>query len=261
MIDIIELSKKTQKLYTMQYQKKDEKFDMVLHIDTLIKYDLFNRKRLDEKTFKSMREDDHYTQTFMHAINLLAKKPYAKQGLIKALKKPGVNPKTIHKVISDLETLNYINEEKTVDYMVDEMMEFDLIGPNHIKKKLEKEGYEITLINQALIRYNETIELRQCIKLLEKAIKQSKKEPVDKMLFKLKTKAYQKGFDLHIIDQALEHIKEDLVNNTDEETLLIQTIDRLKNRYDVKNPKEKQRLMQKLMRDGFNYSMIKKILD
>jgi len=260
MIKVIELKAEKHKLYTMIYETPKEKKTQTLHVDTVLKYNLLNAKTLDEKTFKTLLEDDIYTQTFMHAIGLLAKKPYARQGLLKAIKRKE-NNHLLQKVLDELESLNYINEEKTVDYLVNEMMTFDLVGPQHIEKKLLQEGYKEPLIKQALSQYNETIEEEKCQAFMEKQVKQSKAEPLDKMLYKLKTKAYQKGFSLSIIDDTLETMKATLQENTDEEALLKQTIERLKKRYDLNDPKEKNKMMQKLMRDGFHYSMIKNMME
>lgn len=75
------------------------------------------------------------------------------------------------------------------------------------------------------------------------------------MVQTLKQRFMTKGYTIHVIESVLEQYKEDIRAQIDEEYLLTQELKKLPSKMLDKN--QTQKLIGKLMRLGYSYSLIK----
>lgn len=246
---------KTIKPYKKAYMKVlfTNETSLVLHRDTVVKFGLFSTDAVNEQTLKTIKEQDRYPSLMQKALDALAKEEQAYEQLKKMLLSDG-DITLVQAVMDHLEQLGYIDDVKALERQINEVIEFKFEGPYHLKDRLKHQGFDAYDIDQVLSRYTDEIQQAKIETWLNQTLK-TVKEPKAKIARKLRQKLYQKGFDLdkygYLIDTALNDVE------VDETTLLKKRISALQSKYDVQIISEKQKLIQKLMREGFPYDLIK----
>ncbi len=231
-----------------------------LHTDTVIKYQLLNKPPLKKATYDAIIKENHYNTLMQKAIDLLGRKHYSAQALKTALMPYTETTKYVNQVVTALEDLGYINDEKALKMRMEEYLNFELKGPGFIKQKLKKEGFDSFLIEDALKQFSDDLQSEKIQKLITQDATHLQNFPVQKQREKLYAALMRKGFDSAIIKREINAFIETSKSNTDETTLIDKRIHHLKNKYDLKDYKEKQKCIQKLLREGFSYDLIKRQL-
>ncbi len=260
MIKIKSLKPKTKTTFQLTVDKPGES-DHIVHQETVIAYQLFTRQSLDEKTYKALLKDDQFYHAYALALTKLARRNYTRKRLKEALKKDGVPQGIIHQVLDRLEKDNYVDEAKTLAMMLEDFFTFELKGRYHLRKKLEEEGFDEESIAQSLEAFSSKCETEKCQALIEKTTKSQKPQPQEKLKIKLQTKCYQSGFSQSLFQPLIEAYVKEIEATIDEGALLDLAIQKVKKQYDVLDHRERQKLIQKLMRQGFRYEMIQKKLN
>ncbi len=226
---------------------------LVLHRDTVVKHGLFSADTLNEKALADIKEADRFPALMQKALNLLAKEEKAYEQLKKALLKEEHHD-LVQAVMDQCEALGYIDDLKALEREINDVIEFKFEGPNHVRERLKRQGFDTHDIDHVLSRYTIEMQREKVNAWLSQTLKNSR-EPKAKLALKLKQTLYKKGFELdaHIadIDEALNALA------VDETALLEKRLLTLTRKYDLTNRKDKQKLIQKLMREGFNYDAIK----
>ncbi len=249
------------KPYKKHYFKLENDSDpLILHQDTVFKHNLLNARSIDEKTLASIKDDDSYNSLMQRSIDLLARKAYAKNALVKELKKYDKEGAMLNSVIAKLEELGYINDQKALSQMVEETMLYDLKGPDFIRHKCENEGFEHHSIEDALSAFTDDLQREKIRTLIKRENKHFHKLSLQKRKEKLFTSLYRKGFSPELFKPLVEAFLNEIEATTDEAAILEKRLDALRPRYDTNDFKERQKLVQKLMREGFSYSQIKRHL-
>lgn len=227
---------------------------MKLHQDTVFKYGLLNAKTLDKPTFTAMKKDDEINTLTQKALDELAKKQLARRGLYRALKPYG-EPASINTVLDQLEQNGYLDDEKALNRTVDDAIEFGSDGPVKLKHQLIKDGFETAAVLEALSRFDETLQQEKIRVLISRALRLGANITRQKLKERLMRNLYNKGYEpdvfMPVIEQELQ------ATDLDETALLEKRLTALKGKYDLKDHKDKQKLIQKLMREGFTYESIK----
>ncbi|MFH5881131.1 hypothetical protein [Liberiplasma polymorphum] len=257
MIKIINKTPKAKGFYELALSNQKEPVE--LHQDTLIKFNLFTANEFTESIYQEMLAYDQVARAMNIAISKLSYRNYTPKRMRDQLKMLNYNQDTIDEAIKQLKALNYINEEQTLSLMVEDFIMFDLKGKQALSIKLKQEGFPNELIDQTMALYTDELEIEKCQLLTEQLYKNLKKTSNNQNKLKLTQKLYQKGFTEETINFVITTFFNNL-EDYDELAALEEAIDRSIKRYDVTKPKEVQKLIQKLMRDGFNYSDIKKYI-
>jgi len=232
---------------------------ITLHSDTVFKYGLLLEKTMSEKTYEAMRDDDDRNTLMQKSLDALAKKAMSRKSLATKLATTAKGS-MLEETLDELERLGYIDDKAALKRIVEEMVACELKGPSFLEQKLAKDGFDSFDIKDALTIYTDLIQEEKIEALCEKELKALTRYPVSKQKQKLLTTLYQKGFDPHLSDSIVRRLIDENKASTDEDHLLETRISALKNRYDLKDHKEKQKLTQKLLREGFDYQAIKKKL-
>ncbi len=226
---------------------------LYLHQDTVLKHSLLQKPNLDAKTLKKIKTDDTYHRAMQKALDQLAKQELSKKGLKDSLKTYSTT--VTNQVVESLEAHGYLDEEKALKRYINEMIEYGDKGPKYILDKLLRDGYEEALVLSELSAYEEAIEKDKIAHLIDKQLRQSQEMTQKKWREKLSRYLYNKGFNpdyfMPLIEAKLASTK------ADEAALLEKRLLRLKSQYPLNDYKEKQKLIKKLLNEGFAYDLIK----
>ncbi len=256
MIKITALTLKQKAVFWVQIIRDKQHEEHFLHQETVFKHRLHLNQELSEKTFKDILKEDAYIQAYALAIAKLAYKDHTEQSIKEALKPHDVHPSTLARVVAQLKKENYINEQRQLEQRMKEYLDYDLKGPEFIKQKLQKQGYDETAIDQAINQVPEHVWQEKCKTYVHSLVKQRPLESNYSRQQYLKRKAYQQGFPLELARELIERI----AIPHDETEVLQEKLKRYQKQYDITNPKERQRLIQKLQREGFHFHEIQKYL-
>ncbi len=261
MIRIKEISRKGKNAYVVTFEKNGEEIRQTLHQDTLIKHNLLNAAQIDEEGYRRMLRDDRFHVALDKGLALLSKRTLSKRNCRKALL-ASTSPAVADQVVERLEKEGYIDDQKALEYFVDDAIEYDTKGPRLLREKLIQEGYDKEQIDRVLLRFDEEKQRQKARALLEKTLPTYRKDhPVRKIKEKLRVLLYRKGFDADVFNGEIDKIIKPLEETHDEDALLRRRIDKLRGRYSTDTSKEKQRFIAKLLREGFSYESITKRLD
>ncbi len=229
-----------------------------LHTDTVMKYHLLQKPSLSDVDFKTMLRDNQFNDLMQKAINFLGKKHYSKQALTNALNVYDVPYNTVQHVIKRLESLGYINDEKALKLRVDEALNFELKGPEFLRQKLLNDGFSEASVHDALRCFDESLQREKIDSIIQSESSHLLRYPVQKQKEKLYNLLRRRGFSHSIIHPLIETYITQAKEESNEEQLIEKRFQKLKSKYDLNDFKEKQKLIQKLMREGFSYDLIKR---
>ncbi len=259
MIKVVNLKPKSKTQFEVEVEDKETK-TLTVHQETVIQYKLLQLPEFSEKAWRKLLEDDRFNQAYALALSKLSYKSYTPKKLSETLSSAKVPSSVQVRVIEALKKAKYIDEKKQLEMFVDDFLAFQDKGPKALEEKLYNDGFSKALVLEALASYTETIETKKCLSFLEKTLKIMKPMPKQALKQKLFQKAYQRGFSQQVIESTTTAV---LKSNAaiDETELLLQSLDRYIKKYDVKDHKEKQKLIAALLRQGYQYETIKKAIE
>jgi SOS response regulatory protein OraA/RecX len=231
---------------------------LVIHQETVIAYNLFTKDALDQETLKKLKKSDAIAQAKSYALKKLSTKNYTPKRLKDALSMVNYSQDVIHHAITDLTKLGYINEEKSFELLLSDFLDYELKGKNALIDKLKKEGFKKVYIEKLDDLFPSDLELSKAKTLIDQSHQSIGGASYLKKKQSLKAKLYQKGFSHEITEEAILYFEKHYLD-FDEESALKTLIESNK-RYNLSDYKDKNRFIQKLLRDGFHYEAIKKYL-
>ena len=258
---ILNIKKGKSDRYIIEIETKQGKIPHIISENTIIKYNLLNKEKLDNKEYKKMIIDNEYEILYLKSINYISYQMRTISEVKKHLRKDTKNESLINKIISELKQNKYVNDNYFVTEFVKQKIEFDLVGPRYIREKLIAKGIHFDLIRDALINYNENIQFDKVYELIHKELKYKQKKPYQKVYLSLKQKLITKGFSLSIIESSLLSSKDDILEKIDSLDLLKKDFYKIVDKFDLSVYEEKSKLIKKLMSKGHNYDLIKTFLN
>ena len=254
MIKILNKQPGAKGFYTLTLSEDPKELE--LHQDTLIKFNGFHSKEISKETLEAMMAYDQIARAMQTAINKLSYRSYTPKRLYDELRRFQYAPSVINEVIERLKELKYINEEQRLTLMIEDFLHYELKGKKALNEQLKKEGFNPEAMGRAESLFTDEIELEKALTLLKQLYKTLKKTSVQKNQQRLTQKLYQRGFTEETIQTAISQFESTLKQH-DETNALQETIIRYQKHYDLTNAKEKQKCIQKLLREGFSYNAIK----
>lgn len=258
---ILKIKKGKSDRYIIEIETKLGTVPHVISENTIIKYNLINKKTLDNNEYKKMIKDNEYEILYLKSINYISYQMRTISEVKKHLRKDTTNETLINKIIAELKQHNYVNDTYYVTEYVKQKIEYDLVGPRYIKDKLISKGIHYDLIRDALLVYDETIEFDKVYDLIQKHLKYKQKKPYQKVYQSLKQKLILKGFSLNVIESSLLSAKDDMLAQIDSSELLRNDFKKIAHKFDLSIYEDKNKLIKNLMSKGHNYDQIKSYIN
>ena len=258
MINLLEITKTKGKRYRLIITNNDVEEKHIVSENIIIKYNLLTPRELSQYEYKTITKVKIEDLLYEKALVFIDFKMRTISEVKKRLRKEVVDEDLINKIIIKLKDSKYLNDNIYVETFINEKIEYDLVGPRHIKDKLIQKGVHYDLIDQHLIKYTEKYQFDKINQIIKIETKFKIKKPYKKAYLSLKQKLVSKGFSLNIIESALISNRDEIMSMIDEEPLIKRELDKLVKKYDLTKYEEKNKVIKALLSKGFDYELIKK---
>jgi len=207
--------------------------------DTIIKYGLIKKIELTKEQLKEIIAHESVESAYSKAVH------YLQYGLIEKLVKIG-----------------YLNDEHYVEAAVTDYFNLNLKGPYWIKRKLQEKDLDKDAIDKYIAKIcTEEAMIEMLYKIIEREFK-VRREAKNKKIQKITQKLYTNGFTSDIIRKVVDIFFEDYEEENEEDILeehFRRAYSTYSRRYEGYNLKQK--LIEKLVRDGFSYYTAKDYIE
>ncbi len=260
MINITSIKKLKNDKYIIETEENNKKNIHILSENTIIRYNLLSKKPLSKDEYKRIIKDSEYDLLYLKAIHYISYQMRTISEVKKHLSKDTQNEKLINRIILELKNNKYVNDSTYVKEYVRDKIEYDLVGPKYIREKLITKGIHYDLITNELLQFDEEKQYEKVSMIIDKETRYKLKKPYQKVYVQLKQKCLTKGFKSSVVESCIQNRKDDIIAMIDEEDLLGKELSKLIKNYDIKDYKQKDKLIKKLISKGYNYNVIKQHL-
>lgn len=233
--------------------KKGHKYRILLKvgsIDTyeeiILKYNLLYKKDISSDLFNTILNENKFYDSYYKVLDLINRKLRSKFEIENYLNKQ--NCPNSDKIISKLESIGLINDERFAKAYTNDKIKLSLDGPEKIRHNLEKLKVDNMIIDNVIEEIDKNTINEHLNKLINKKIKTSKYTG-NVLKNKLKVYLVNLGYNYSDINRALENIT---FNDLSSE--MIKIYNKLKVKYEGNTLKLK--LKQKLYSKGFSLEEI-----
>ena len=245
---------KYKKLKTNTYKLVlDNKEEIVLYDDTIIKYDLLRTKEIND--LDSIIKYNKSIESYYIAIKYITRKLRTEKEVRNKL--VDYPSKAIDNTIERLIKEGYINDKNYLKISIKDYINITSYGPNKIVYKLIPLGFTKEEIYNELDNYDREIFIDKLDKLIDKKIKTNTKYSISKLKEKIIVDLSNQGYNKNDIYNILttKDIKVNKSILTKEYNKIKKQLSRKYEGYDLKN-----KLTQKLVSKGFNYEEVKNLV-
>ena len=230
-----------------------------VHEELVLKFRLVNGKELDESQIIELNGKLDLGRAYQYALNLLSRKSYTTAQIYEKLEAKEYTIDIIQEVLKRLVDVGLLNDEQYAITYINHQSIMGKKGPNKIKQELLQKGISERIIQKYLNLYEEENQLEHAIKLANQLVRNNRKYGPHFIKQKIHQYLMTKGFNHSIIEAALSTI--DFGDfETGENPILIKEIEKLCRKYSrLTGYEKKTKVIQSLMRKGFNYDDISSI--
>lgn len=224
------------------------------HEESIVRYRLISERVLDEDEFNDILEGISYDEAYIKALRYISYKLRSKYEIEEYLKVnyfEDVVTHTIERLIDE----GYVDDKRYAEALKNTMLNTTDKGPLLLKKELKKHRLQDDLINEAVNQFDNLIEKDRVNKLKDKELKKYKGS-YRQFQMKLKEKLQTKGYMSHHLEMI------DFDDYFDESSFFEKDFEKYYNKYRRKESgyKLKNKLVQSLLRKGYNYQLIEEKL-
>ena len=214
--------------------------------EIILKYNLLYKKDISSDLFNTILNENKFYDNYYKVLDLINRKLRSKFEIENYLNKQ--NCPNSDKIISKLESIGLINDERFAKAYTNDKINLSLDGPEKIRHNLEKLKVDNTIIDNVIEEIDKNTINEHLNKLINKKIKTSKYTG-NVLKNKLKVYLVNLGYNYSDINRALENIT---FNDLSSE--MIKIYNKLKVKYEGNTLKLK--LKQKLYSKGFSLEEI-----
>jgi len=182
----------------------DDKFGFGLSKKTLVDFDLFVGKNLNQKKIKKILEKDQRIKALEKSFRLLGIRPRSQKELEKKLKEKGFSDKIIKETFKKLKDYGYLDDKKFAQLWL-EMKKLSGKGKFFIRKELKEKGIEENLAKKILARYSPKEEINVAYNLIKRKINKYKNLKSLEKKQKIARYLATRGFSWEIINEVLNN--------------------------------------------------------
>lgn len=276
---VTEVYQKAQKLYHTSYlvERLDyrgeyvklhissayEKMDFTLLFESLKARGIKENAMISSSDIELISKDEKLALAYKECIRKLAYKDRTRKEIYDFLsEKTSLDAYQMNKVIDLLEAQNLINDEELVKSAVSYYRSL-LIGKRKIVNTLIKRGIPPSLLEEHLLDDDSSFESQNALRLATKYKEKLTGVSVNAKRDKIRRKLVQDGYDSNVINHTLSIL--DFKNEyTEEEENCKKVAVKLRENYTKRNidqAKQHKKLVQALANKGFEYDLIKRVLE
>lgn len=249
--------KKLNKKYKLEF---DNEKSIYVSENTIIKFNLVKKIKITVDQYKKILLSENKEQAVNLSLNYLSYAMKTEYELREYLRKKEIFENNIDYAVEKVKEYKYLDDEKYAKIFINEYFNLKKKGPIWIKKKLEEKRVNEQYINNNILTICTDSEQIEAVYLLIEKEYGKKNEAINKKIKKITTKLYANGYTFDIINKAFKIFLENNNEENDDSEIISKYFDKayskLSKKYDDKYIL-KQKIVEKLLRDGFNYGDIK----
>lgn len=238
------------KKYLVLFENVEE--EVILSEDLIVEYRIIVGSIFDKKTFNKIKKCEKEVLYYNKVLHYIDFKPRTKKEVEEYLIKLEVPTEQIEKMIKKLMNISYIDDERYAKSYVLESIR-KLKGKNYIIQSLLNKGISKEISLKYLEEeYDRDIERDNAMKVATKLSLTITKNPLKKQKLQISNKLMMEGYSYDIINYVFANIE--LLDESSE--LLIKEYNKL-----LLKGFDKNKIIQKLLTKGFEYSEIRKNIE
>ena len=152
----------------------DNKKDMTLYEDVIIKNILLSGKNVDDNLMNKITKDNNEAMIYNQSLKYISLRIRSEEELKIYLNKKNYDEKDIEKTIEKLKKAGYINDQLFAASYTNDKINLTNDGPNKIRQNLTNLKVEETIISNVISNIDEEIISNKIDKLINKQIKANK---------------------------------------------------------------------------------------
>lgn len=200
---VLKYEKKKNGMYQVFF---DNDFDVDLHEEIILKYELLLKKDKSQKEIDKMIEENKKYIAYDLSIKFLAKKMRTIKETKENLYKNSFDKETVDEVISILLKEKYLDDSAYSKAFINDRILLSNDGPNKIKNKLIDLGVNKEIIDNNIIIFTDDIQEEKIKKIADKQISINRNKSALILKNKIKDYLYNLGYDNYLILDYLNKV-------------------------------------------------------
>lgn len=241
----------------------DSQISVELSDQMIEKYQLEAGKVIDRDIFDILKDHSQVVKAYQKALKLLTVKDYTRQQMKKKLMdSDSFDDAQLDSTLALLEEKNLINDEAYTMSYLHRCTRLG-IGVNKAIFNLKNYGVDTEIIDICLEEFNETDEeYNAALELIDAIFTKNASHSNHAIMSRIRDKLYRKGFSYETIERAMSDY-DFVYNDEQEKDLLEKEVDKSYIKYSRKFSGKalKDKMIQVLLRKGFNYQHIKEAIE
>ena len=221
--------------------------------DIIVKFRLEKDLEIDSTLYKKIKKENEKRNIFFKVCNYISYGMRSEYEIYKYLEERDVSQADIIKIIKELKDLNMVDDEMLAKFILDSTIR-NKKGPKVFYNKLFERRLKV---NKDDFIYDEDMEEEVLDVVIPKLVDKKTNLPIKKQKEQLYQKLIRDGFSGSLIEKKINSISftSNALDYLDNE------IKKLKKKYEKLPDDDKQtKIIQSLMRKGYEYSDIKKVI-
>lgn len=259
-INLQEIKQKSKERYQLTFEINNEFEKITVNSETVIKYNLLKPKEISEKDYNEILNTHSYFLLMSKVIHYIDYQERSEIEVYRYLNGLTTSKTVIIQIIKELKENKYIDDRRAFDNVLNNAIEFEMIGPNKLKDNLYKRGFSKNMLDEIKAVYTDAIELDKLRVLFNKEIKFEIKKMYNLFINNLKTKFFQKGYSIYNIETIILEYENTIKGLINIDSILDDVVRKEMRFVKIFDSSQKQKLINKLLRQGFSYNeVIKKL--
>lgn len=232
-----------------------------VHEEVVLKFRLVNGKELSESEIIELNGKLDLGSAYQYSLNLLSRKSYTIAQIYEKLEAKEYAIDIIQDVLKRLVDTGLLNDEQYAASYINHQVILGKKGPNKVKQELLQKGISDRIIQKYLTLYESEIQIEHATKLANQLVRTNRKYGPYVIKQKIQQHLMIKGFNYSVIEAAINNI-EFVTSEDDDNPILTKEIEKLCRKHSrLTGYEKKTKVIQSLMRKGFNYDDISTIYD
>lgn len=228
----------------------------------LIEFHLRKGLELDEETIEAVIQKDNIYKSYTQAIHYLSYRMRSRKEVYDYLAKKEIPHQYIEEILQRLTKEKLLNDREFAEMFMRTRINTSTKGPRIIANELKEKGISNPIIAAVLELFTYEVQYEKVHKLMDKKMKQSKKDSFRKKLQQLQVNLMQKGYAQEVIKAVANEFYEEKDDNEEWDTLVYQG-DKLYKKHSTKleGYELRNKLTQALHQKGFTFDLIQEFVN
>lgn len=184
----------------------DNKLNIEVHEDLILKHDLLLTKSLNEELIETILEEQKIYDIYNIALKYIKVRMRSIKEIENYLLKKKYEQNQIDDALSILKKQGYLNNDNYAKAFIHDKIVLSNYGPLKIKDELIKNGIEIEKIEESIIEFTEELELERINKLVTKYLKTIHNTSSYMLKRKIENNLNNLGYHNYLIQEVLNSL-------------------------------------------------------